>query len=136
MEKINTYVVDACGLITFLRNENGAEKLLDLFTDNKNVFLMHAINLGEVYYDLLRSNKDNAEKLFSIISDLQISVIWEVDKDLIRKAGLYKVNFKMSYADSFVLSTAEKKSGVIITTDHHEFDNVEKNTNLKFFWLR
>ena len=97
---------------------------------------MHAVNLGEVYYDILRSNKQKAETLFKIIDKLQIQIIWEIEKQLIKTAGHYKINFKISYADSFVLATAKLNNAKIISTDHHEFDTVEHNTDLKFFWLR
>ena len=42
----------------------------------------------------------------------------------------------MSYADSFVLAAANINNAIVVSSDHHEFDTVEKNTNLKFYWLR
>jgi len=136
MEKVTIYVFDACGLITFLRNEQGAEKVMQLFADEENTFLMHAITLGEVYYDTLRMNKDKALELFETVNELGIQIVWNMDENLIKVAGDFKVNNKMSYADSFVLALAKEYNAQIISTDHHEFDTVEKNSNLKFFWLR
>ena len=42
----------------------------------------------------------------------------------------------MSYADSYILATAEIENAQIVSTDHHEFDIVDKNTKLKFYWPR
>jgi len=136
MEKVNYFVFDACGLITFLRNEQGAEKAMQLFADEEISFFMHAITLGEVYYDTLRMNKNKAMDLFETVNELGIQIIRNIDEKLIKVAADFKVNNKMSYADSFVLALAEINNAQIITTDHHEFDAVEKNSNLKFYWLR
>ena len=133
---MNLYVLDACGIITFLRNEEGADKFIQLLANNNNTILMHALTVGEVYYDMLRINKLKAEELFRIIDDLQIGIIWTLDKELLQQASYYKVNFKMSYADSYVLATAYLHDAYIISTDHHEFDAVEQQTDLCFFWLR
>ena len=97
---------------------------------------MHAINFGEVYYDALRFSVQNAKKIFNIMDKLPIEILWKIDKNIIEKAGYYKTNFKMSYADSYVLAIGDIQNANIITTDHHEFDAVEEKTNLKFCWLR
>ncbi len=136
METVNKYIFDACGLITFLRNELGAEKVIQLFSDDNNTFFMHAINLGEVYYDTSRINRQKADELFSTIEKLGIQIIWIIDKSLITNAGRYKINYKMSYADTFVLASAKELGSKIITTDHHEFDIVSHDSDLDFYWLR
>jgi len=110
MENIETYILDACALIAFLQKETGFEKALELLKNPQSVILMHAINFGEVYYDALKTSKE--------------------------AAGKFKINNRMSLADSYVLALAEINSALVVSTDHHEFDAVEKNTNIKFFWLR
>ncbi len=41
---------------------------------------MHAVNLGEVYYDSLRvSGKEKAQTLFKDIAELPITLVWELD---------------------------------------------------------
>ena len=52
--QVATYVVDACALIAYLRGETGGDKLRALLKKEDNKFLMHSVNLGEVYYDTLR----------------------------------------------------------------------------------
>ena len=97
---------------------------------------MHSVNFGEVYYDALKASKDKANQLFEIIAELPIKILWNIDKELIKQAGNYKVNFKMSYADSFVLASAKINNAQVVSSDHHEFDAVEENSNLKFYWIR
>lgn len=119
------YVIDACALIAFLREEEGADKLRGLMKDSANNFKMHALNLGEVYYDSCRvSGEKKADELFEDIAQLPIQVVWELDEDLLKMAGKYKSQHKISFADSFVLALAEKENAIVISTDHHEFEPI------------
>ncbi len=138
MEKdMNLYVIDACGLIAYLRGEGGGDKLRELFRDDNNKFFIHSVNLGEVYYDTLRfSGQETAQELFEDVSKLPITVIWELDVSLIQLAGKYKTSYKISYSDSFVLALAEREDATIISTDHHEFDAIDNAGDLLFYWLR
>lgn len=135
--EVETYILDACALIAYLRKEEGCDKLRVLLKDSNNRFFIHAVNLGEVYYNSLRvSGKEKAKTLFEDIRKLPINIIWTLDIYFIELAGKYKASFKMSYADSFVLALAEREGGTVISTDHHEFDSVENAKWLPFYWLR
>ena len=48
------YVLDACALLAFLRGEEGADKIESLLIDNNNRCSAHAVNLCEVYFNLVR----------------------------------------------------------------------------------
>jgi len=136
MEKMNIYVLDACALIAFLQKETGFERATSILKNPENVILMHAVNFGEVYYDALKTSKDTAEMLFEQMKKLPVKIQWNIDRNTIEIAGNFKINHRMSIADSYVLALAEIYNAQIISTDHHEFDAVEKNSNLKFYWLR
>ena len=136
-DEVSTYVIDACALIAYLRKEKGGDKLRALLKDSYNRFFMHSVNVGEVYYDSLRvSGKETARELFGDIAKLPINVIWTLDILFIELVGKYKTSFRVSYADSFVLSLAERGGGIVISTDHHEFDAIENAGVLAFYWLR
>ncbi|MGI8637616.1 MAG: PIN domain-containing protein [Segetibacter sp.] len=64
---MNVFVLDACALIAYLRNEEGREKLLNLFdtaNDSEIKVVMHAANFAEVYYDFWRvSDKTTANQI-------------------------------------------------------------------------
>jgi PIN domain nuclease of toxin-antitoxin system len=136
MEKINTYVFDACALIAFLQKETGFEKVSEILKNPENVIFMHAVNFGEVYYDALKTSKEAAELLFEQMKKLPIKIQWNIDRNTLETAGKFKINNRMSLADSYVLALAEINNALVVSTDHHEFDAVEKNSILKFFWLR
>ena len=135
--EITTYIIDACALIAYLREEKGAGKLKKILKNHNNRLLMHSVNLGEVYYCSFRtSGKEKADELFEDILKLPIHIIWTLDFPFIQIVGTYKTSHRISYADSFVLALAEQKEAIIISTDHHEFDIIESEKKLSFYWLR
>ena len=136
-KKITTYVIDACALIAYLSDEKGAEKFKTALKNRNNRFLMHSVNLGEVYYYSLRgSGKEKADELFDDILKLPIHIIWTFDFPFIQIVGKYKTSYRISYADSFALALAEQEEATVISTDHHEFDIIESEKKLSFYWLR
>lgn len=131
------YVLDACALIAYFRNEEGGATLRKLLKEPHNRFFIHAVNVGEVYYDAVRySGEENAADVFEDIARLPIQVIWVLDVPFLKIVGKYKTSYKISDADAFVLSLAEKEDAQVISTDHHEFDVIEATGVLSFYWLR
>jgi uncharacterized protein len=134
--ELKRYVIDACGLIAYLRGEEGGSRLADDFKSGYE-FYLHAVTLGEIYYDSIRvGGVDCANALVEDVFKLPVEVIWNIDLSLIRLVGKFKTSFRISYADAFVLALASQKQASVITTDHHEFESVETAGPIKFHWLR
>jgi len=137
MEK---FVLDACALIAFLRNEIGGENVKNLLAraDREEVIVfMHNASLAEVYYDFIKvSDKITADDTLLMISRLPLVFIDAVDMNFIKEIAFFKSNFKVSFADCFVLVLAKFQDASIITSDHHEFDVIEKSGDAKFEWIR
>lgn len=137
---MNVYVFDACALIAFLGNEDGADRvreMLEAAGQGENRIIIHGNNLCEVYYDHLRVFGDKkAEKMIGEILDLPLEIISEISIPLLKLAGKFKVEKSISFADSFVLALAKIEKATIVTTDHHEFDSIEKEGDISFVWIR
>lgn len=136
----NRYVFDACALIAFFNDEIGADKvemLIERAQAGEVELLANSINLYEVYYDALRySSSENAEELLADLYALPMTIVETVDRTLIRLAGYFKTTHSISVADSFALALAVQMNALLVSTDHHEFDTVEKSGEAKLFWLR
>ena len=135
------YVLDACALIAFLRDEEGAELVGEVY-EKANAgevrLVMNRINLVEVYYDFYRSKgKGYADNFFSNIKQSEI-IVKDVPDDVLLEAGRLKATYPVSLADSFALSQAIVSSGKLLTADHHEFDVIEEQgqENIDFLWIR
>lgn len=121
------YVLDACTLLAFLGNEPGANVVKPLLTDTSNVCMVHAINLCEVYYDLLRQNDVQfAQQAVATLLAAGVQVRNDMDEPFWQQAGNLKVNpGKISLADCFALALAIRNGATLVTSDHHEFDRID-----------
>lgn len=134
------FVLDACALIAYLLEENGYLKVKELFKNadkGEAKILMHAASLSEVYYDFRKSSsEERANSMLSDIELLPIGLISLISTEIIKEIGYFKTNYKISFADSFVLATAKLNNARIVTSDHHEFDPIEQNGDATFEWIR
>lgn len=134
------YVVDACALIAYLFDEEGSalfeELLLEARKDDVEI-VMHFVNLGEVYYDVLKRNDMSiAKQTYHEIKLLPIRFENRISDEMVYKIGDVKTNFRISYADAFAAAQSILLSAELVTTDHKEFGPLEKAGLVKIMWLR
>lgn len=131
------FVLDACAVIAFLNAEEGGDKVSNLLEDTENEVLMHMINLCEVYYGFYRADgKERADVVIESLSQLPVEYVNDLSINFLKVVGKYKANHKISLADAFVLGLAEKTRGNVVSTDHREFDAIDHEKLIKFYWLR
>ncbi|MCI0691519.1 type II toxin-antitoxin system VapC family toxin [candidate division KSB1 bacterium] len=137
---VEHFVFDACAFITVFNNEIGADKaeqLIERAESGEVALYVASINIYEVYYDALRSGSlDDAEELLNDLYALPITIVETIDQNIMRQAAHFKITHKMSLADSIALGLAKHLNARVVSTDHHEFDAVEKSGEVKVFWLR
>lgn len=132
-----TQCLDACAVIAYLRQEAGAEVLQALIAQPTTWLAMHVTNLGEVYYDFFRDQGLPAAQLaWTNTLALPLTLRRDADDAFIQRVGVIKVEERVSYADAFALALTERLGLPLVTTDHHEFDAVEKKGHFRFLWLR
>jgi PIN domain nuclease of toxin-antitoxin system len=120
------FVLDACAMIAWLRDEPGAEIVDRAVRDVNSQCIAHAINLCEVYYDAVRRADEEHGK--AVLSDLQaVSIIERNDFDQAfwQEAGRLKaVHRKVSLADCCAITLTNRVGGTLLTSDHHELDAI------------
>lgn len=118
------YVLDSGAMIAYLRNESGGPVVDRILTDTAHLCYAHAVNLCEVYYDFLRSsNESDARGAMSDLFAAGVLPREDMDAALWQTAGHLKVDpGKISLADCFCLALAQRLGGIVLSTDHHEFD--------------
>jgi len=134
------FILDACALIALINKEDGAEVIEDVLkraqAGNATV-IMNKINLLEVYYDAYRSyGEEVADKLIRKINIPPIIIHSELSDTVFKEAGRLKAYYKISIADSIALGEAIISGGQLITSDHHEFDVIERLEDINFYWIR
>lgn len=132
-----THCLDACAVIAYLRQEPGAEVLKELIELPTTFLAMHVCNLGEVYYDFFREDGlTAAQTAWTHTLALPLELRREADDAFIQRVGIIKVEERVSFADAFAPALTERLSIPLVTTDHHEFDAVERKGHFRFLWLR
>ena len=137
---MDKYVLDSCALLAQIYDEAGAD-VVEAIIDKANVggaiVYMNKLNLYEVYYDILRSEGlPQAEQLYTEVQLSPIRIIDSMSNPVFRKAALLKTQYRISLADSIALGEASVIDAFLLTSDHHEFDIIEKNGDIKFLWIR
>lgn len=128
------FVLDACALIAFLRDEEGADVVESTLIDEECI--AHVVNLCEVYYDCLRrDDKSVADELLEDLWETGLVRREDIDEKFWKSVGHIKADIgKVSLADSFAIALAQRIDGAVLTSDHHEFDRIaEENVcHVKF----
>lgn len=134
------FVLDACSVIAYFKDEDGAatiEKLLDEASEGSVSIIMHKLNLYEVYYNFAREvDEKNLSNKIETLKSLDITFMEAISDLLIEEAAKFKLSNKISVADSFALATAKIEGAKLVTSDHHEFDPIDKSGDMSFLWIR
>jgi predicted nucleic acid-binding protein len=137
---MTAYVIDACALIAYLFDEEGSdlfESLLVQARNNEIEMVMHVINLGEVYYDVVKRNDiTTAQETYQDVKQLPIRFDDRISDQLVYNAGEMKATYRISYADAFAVAQANLLNAELVTTDHKEFEPLEQAGVVKIKWLR
>jgi len=120
---MTTCVLDACALIALLRNEPGGAEVRALLADEACCCFIHAVNLCEVYYDCLRNyDEAQADQMLEDLTVCGLLLRDDMDAGFWKKAGHLKARGRISLADAFAVTLAEREQAILVTSDHHEFD--------------
>ena len=138
---MNIFILDACALIAHFAKENGADNVKNILKnaidDENTKVYMNKINLMEVYYDVIKSyNEREADKMLDVVKEMPIEIISELEDNVLKKAGQLKIKYKISLADSVALAETIIINGSLVTSDHHEFEPIEKRETIKINWFR
>lgn len=135
-----TLVLDTSALIAFLGDEDGADKVEDFLQKAKEDtcdIYMNKVNVLEIYYGVYREDgKEKAEETLVKILNLPVIVVDTLKDDVFKEAGRLKATYKISLADSIALAEGKTREAQILTADHHEFDPIDKEGEVRFYWIR
>ena len=133
------YVLDACALIAFFNEEEGADTVAELMEQASNGacrLFMSGIQVMEVYYDRVYiRGTEYANTILESIYASVITVLSDISRDIIKEAGRFKTSYSMSLADTFAAATA-KSLGIALVTKDSEMKEAEKAGEFSILWLK
>ena len=125
-----SFVLDACALIAYLRDEPGAAVVEEVLLQDAAPCLVHAVNLCEVYYEFLRAaDESTAQRALGELYLTGLTAREDLDGSFWQQVGKYKVQLSsgsrtFALADGFALALAHRENATLLTSDHGEFDQV------------
>jgi predicted nucleic acid-binding protein len=126
---------DAHAILKWTQKERGYQKVKNLLVacrEESALGYMNQINVGEVYYKIIRAvGIEEAKRFLDNFMRLPISFILP-DSNLIWKASEIKAEHSISYADCFAAATALRHDAVILTGDP-EFKKLKALVSIE--WL-
>jgi len=134
------YALDSCALLALIYKEDGFNFVKSIFkqaAEGDVEISMNKLNLYEAYYDILRSRGANqAEAVYGMVLKSPVQIVDGISDPVFRQGAQLKTKYRMSLADSILLGQALASDASVITSDHHEFDSVDKNEDIRFTWIR
>ena len=122
---IEKFVLDSFAVLSLLEEEAGADVVAEILSSQDNETHMSSINVGEVYYVLMRRRgKDAADLVEGAIYDNPRLQVAEAGRTRIRAAAEIKSGGRLSLADSFAAALAMELDATLITGDP-EFTRLE-----------
>jgi predicted nucleic acid-binding protein len=132
--------LDACALIAFLAKESGYEKIRNLLREavDKNIIIkMNQINLLEVYYGMIKVYDQNtANNILKKVEKFPMDIIIGLEKDVLKDAGRIKSQYKIPLGDSIAAAECIKWNGILVTSDHNDFEKIVQAEKLNILWFR
>ena len=129
------YVFDAYAILALLAEEAGAEQVAAILEEETSAVHISAVNLGEVYYILLRRRGLAAaqEVEATVFQQPNVQVV-EAGWSRVRAAAELKAEGGLSFADAFAASLARELSATLVTGDP-EFAGLEQRGVIRVLWL-
>lgn len=112
------YVFDSYALLALLEDEKGADLIAGILTKQENQVYLSIINMGEIYYLLLRrKGMEQAEKVIESVALDDAIVVAEASWNRVRAAAAVKAEGGLSYAVAFAVALAKELNAPLLTGD-------------------
>ena len=112
------YVFDSYALLALLEDEKGADLIASILTKQENQIYLSIINMGEIYYLVLRrKGMEQAEKVIESISLDDTITVAEASWAGVRAAASVKAEGGLFYADAFAVALAKELQAPLLNND-------------------
>jgi len=115
-------IFDAFAVLCWMQEEPGSSYINHLMEEAEKETVkiqISAINVGEIFYRLLKSGKN--KEAASFLSDIKRKTFpWQVvpaNNTRVWEAAKLKGEYRISYADAFAMALAKETGGEIVTRD-------------------
>lgn len=130
-------ILDGSALIAYLRNERGAEVVVEALVEPGVECHVHRLNLIELDYDAIRlGGETRADEILADLRRLGLVEHDDLDGEFCRAVARWKAPGGISLADCFGLALAARLGGEFLTADHHEMDAIAAQGRVGIVFIR
>ena len=125
----NTYLFDTSAVLTLIEDEDGADRVQQLLTQDQVLIPWSA--LMEVYYITLQERgQAEADQRYALIKSLPATIFWNIDEATLLTAGRLKATYRLSFADALVAGLAAQHKATLVHKDP-EFEPLADQVELE-----
>jgi predicted nucleic acid-binding protein len=125
----DTYLFDTSALLTLIEDEDGADRVQALLTEEQVLIPWSA--LMEVYYITLQERgQAEADQRYALIKLLPAAILWNVEEAVLLTAGNLKAQYRLSFADALVAAFAAQHKAILLHKDP-EFEPLADQVTLE-----
>lgn len=132
---MTTYVLDSSGLLRYIDNEAGAdrvEEILAACAGLRDDICISAVQWGEVAGRLRKRLGPGKEtSVLNSVLPSEAEIVPATEERAVRAAVL-KIDRKIAYADAFALDLAMESPNRVLVTADYGFKNVEDLARIEF----
>jgi predicted nucleic acid-binding protein len=110
------YLLDTSAVLTFLEDENGAERV-EYLLRQEEILLPYLVLLETYYITLQEQPGDVADKRYALLKQLPATILWEVDEPTLLTAGRFKAYHRLSLADAIIAAFAQRQEAILVHKD-------------------
>jgi len=122
------FILDSFALMAYLTDEPSAARIEKLIEDAKEEnchLFLPLVNLGEILYITeRRGGVAKAQDTLALLRQLPVEIL-PADEQAVLSAAHIKANYILSYADAFVVASAQREGAIVLTSDP-EFQSVKE----------
>jgi len=120
---VTTFVLDASALLTFIEDEDGADRVEAVLQSGSSFLLWLA--LLEVHYVTRQERgEEEADRRFALLTQAKGTFVWSVDQPTLLMASRFKALHRLSLADAIVAAYAGVRDATLLHKDP-EFEALE-----------
>jgi uncharacterized protein len=110
------YMLDTSAVLTFLEDEEGAERVETLLR-NEEIVLPFLVLLETYYITLQRQTEDIADQRYALLKQLPVKFLFAVDEPILLTAGRFKSRFRISLAEALIAAFAVQLEAILVHKD-------------------
>lgn len=111
-----TFVLDTSALMTFIEQEDGAERVRDVLLHCAIIIPWLSI-LETVYISQRELGEEEALTRYALLKQLNAKIIWEADEALLLNAARIKSTHRLSLADAVIAAVAFQNKATLLHKD-------------------